>query len=86
VRSTPPLSEKGFIKVLNLRYNFTKGISEELKELYPNIVPAPRPEGAKHLIHPEWLAGFVDGEGHFSIVTVEKESTNISPSSISYKV
>jgi hypothetical protein len=88
LKNESPLSEQGFINILNLRYNLNKGISEELKELYPNLVPAsrvetPEPEG---VIHPEWLAGFVDGEGHFSVITVEKESTNISPSPISYKV
>lgn len=40
-RVVPKLSEKGFIKVMNLRYNYNKGISEELKGLYPSLVPVP---------------------------------------------
>ena len=77
------LSEQGFIKVLNLRYNINNGISEELKALYPNLVPVVRPEVPTGVIHPEWLVGFVDGEGSFNVVTVEKIS---SVASISYKV
>lgn len=77
------LNEQGFIKVLNLRYNLNNGISEELKGLYPNLVPVVRPEVPAGVIHPEWLVGFVDGEGSFNVITVEKIS---SAASISYKV
>lgn len=54
-----PLSEQGFINILNLRYNLNRGISEELKELYPNLVPVARPEVPEREIQPEWLVGFV---------------------------
>ncbi len=80
-----PLSEQGFINILNLRYNLNRGISEELKELYPNLVPVARPEVPEREIQPEWLVGFVDGEGSFSVVTVEKRSSK-APSMFSYKV
>lgn len=76
------LSEQGFIKILNLRYNLNKGISEELKGLYPNLIPVLRPEVPEGVIHPEWLVGFVDGEGSFNVITVEK----ISNAASSYKV
>lgn len=80
------LSEKGFIKVLNLRYNLNNGISEELKVLYPNLIPISRPEVPEGVIYPEWLLGFVDGEGSFNVVTVEKMSNAAPTLSISYKV
>jgi hypothetical protein len=54
-----------------------------LKGLYPNLVPVVRPEVPAGVIHPEWLVGFVDGEGSFNVITVEKIS---SAASISYKV
>jgi hypothetical protein len=63
-----------------------KGISEELKELYPNLVPVPRPEVSERVIHPEWVVGFVDGEGSFNVITVEKRSTLAPELSSSYKV
>ena len=82
------LSEEEFIKILNLRYYLNKGISEELKELYPNLTPVTRPEVPEREIQPEWLVGFVDGEGSFNVITVEKKSSESSskPTSTSYKV
>jgi hypothetical protein len=86
LKDESPLSEKGFIKVLNFRYNLNNGISEELKGLYPNLEPVTRPEVPEGIIHPEWLVGFVDGEGSFNIITVEKKSSGNSELSSSYKV
>lgn len=86
IKEEPHLSEQGFMKILNLRYYLNNGISEELKELYPNLVPVPRPEVPERRIDPEWIVGFVDGEGHFSIITVEKRSTMGSELSSNYKV
>ena len=86
IKEETPLSEEGFIKVLNLRYNLNKGISEELKGLYPNLVPVRIPEVPEVVIHPEWLVGFVDGEGSFNVITVEKMSNAASTLSTSYKV
>jgi len=86
LKEESPLSEQGFIKVLNFRYNLNKGISEELKVLYPNLEPALRLEVPEGVIHPEWLVGFVDGEGSFNVITVEKKSNAASTLSISYKV
>ena len=56
-----------------------------MKELYSNLVPVARLEVPEREILPEWLTGFVDGEGNFSIVTVEKKSSD-APSISSYKV
>ena len=78
-------TEEGFIKILSLRYFLNKGISEELKELYPNLVPVERPIVPEREISPEWLVGFVDGEGSFSVITSEvKTSSSTTP--ISRKV
>jgi len=73
-------TEEGFLKVLNLRYT---GISEDLKKLHPNLVPVDRP--AERDISPEWLVGFVDGEGSFNIFTEEKlTSSKTTPGPPSY--
>ncbi len=69
-------TEEGFLNVLNLRYNLNKGISEELKELYPNLVPVDRPFVPERDISPEWLAGFVDGEGSFNVITTETKTSS----------
>ena len=87
IKNESSLSEQGFIKILNLRYYLNNGISEELKELYPNLVPVMRPEVPERKIQPEWLVGFIDGEGSFNIITVEKKSSDApSMPNTSYKV
>ena len=86
IKEEPSLSEQGFMKILNLRYYLNNGISEELKGLYPNLVPVSRPEVPERAIHPEWIVGFVDGEGSFSVITVEKRSTMGPELSSNYKV
>lgn len=86
LKDESPLSEKGFIKVMNLRYDLNKGISEELKGLQPSLVPVARPEVPKVEIHPEWLVGFVDGEDRFNVITVEKKSAGDYELLSSYKV
>jgi hypothetical protein len=53
IKEEPSLSEQGFMKILNIRYYLNKEISEELKKLYPNIVPVPKPEVPEREIHPE---------------------------------
>lgn len=70
--------QEGFLQVLNLRYNLNKGISKELKQLYPNLVPVARPIVPEREISPEWLVGFVDGS--FNIITqVVKTSSLTTP-------
>ncbi|RMZ69689.1 LAGLIDADG endonuclease [Pyrenophora seminiperda CCB06] len=86
LKEEPRLSEKGFNKILNLRYNLNLGMSEELKVLYPDLIPVPRPEVPEGVIHPQLLVGFVDGEGSFNVVTVEKMSNAASTLSTTYKV
>jgi hypothetical protein len=43
VSSGAHLTEVGFINLLALKASSNKGFSDELKEVYPNIVPADRP-------------------------------------------
>lgn len=71
-------TEEGFLKVLNLRYNLNKGISEELKELFPSLLPVEKPLVPEREISPEWLVGFVDGEGSFNILTEEKITSSLT--------
>jgi len=53
LKNESTLSEQGFKKILSLRYYLNTGISEELKELYPNLVPVARPEVPEREILPE---------------------------------
>lgn len=71
-------SQEGFKNVLSLQYYHNKGISAELKGLYPNLLPIDRPVVPKREISPEWLVGFVDGEGCFSVITKEEKTSSLT--------
>jgi hypothetical protein len=52
-----------------------KGLSSDLKRIFPNTNPIARPiidfEG---IPHPNWLVGFVDGEGCFYVKIKKNKS------------
>jgi hypothetical protein len=53
---------------LSLRTNLNTGTSEKLQNAFPNIIPIPRPTFLLQDIYdPQWLTGFIDGEGCFII-------------------
>nr|ATI20443.1 GIY-YIG endonuclease [Juglanconis juglandina] len=78
-------TEEGFIKVLNLRYNLNLGISEEVKKFFPSLLPVEKPLVPEREISPEWLVGFIDGEGSFNIITEDK-ITSSSTTPVTRKV
>ena len=64
----------GLKKILSIKAVFhpNNGLSENLSAAFPNIVPYIRPQKVvPELIipatHPNWIAGFVDAEGCFSV-------------------
>lgn len=75
---------ENFYKILNLKVNHNKGISEELLNTFPNITPIPRP------VFPfigipdaQWLVGFIDGEGCF-IIDIQKRIDRPNPTVVLY--
>lgn len=78
------INNKGAKKALSLDYitrlisiksALNWGLSDVLKEAFPDIVPVLRAEieSPKH-ISPQWLAGFIDGEGCFYILVSKSKS------------
>jgi len=64
------LSLENFKKILGLRVNLNSGISEKLKEAFPDIIPILKPfVTLQDIPDPHWLTGFIDGEGCFIINT-----------------
>lgn len=62
------LISNSFEKILSLRANLNLGMSEKLKKSFPDIMPVPRIEVPFPVIlEPNWLTGFIDGEGCFFI-------------------
>jgi len=71
------LTKEGLKKVLSLKASFNKGLSDELKTVFTDIVPALRPQISNPKIQdPYWISGFVDGEGCF-YVSLTNNSTGI---------
>jgi hypothetical protein len=66
------------------------GLSKDLKEVFTDVKPIDRPVvKLPSTIDPNWLAGFIEGEGNFSIMVSGSPTTcpSLSPSShIFYKI
>jgi len=70
LNSKAHLELEGIRKVLSFKASMNNGLSETLKSYFPDIIPATRPLiSFQKIDNPNWLAGFVDGEGCFSVET-----------------
>jgi hypothetical protein len=75
IKQKEHLTQVGFEKILALKYNLNKGLSDELKFSFPNIRCVIKPEYKFNGIpNPFWISGFVSGDSTFS-VSIEN-STN----------
>ena len=62
------LTPEGLRKIIAIKASINNGLSEALKEAFPDIMPAMRPERKNISIYnPQWLAGFTSGEGSFGV-------------------
>lgn len=67
----------GIQSIVNIRASMNLGLSELLKEYFPDTIPANRSLITNQEIpDPEWIGGFTSGDGCFS-VKVRKGSTRI---------
>jgi LAGLIDADG endonuclease len=68
VKEKEHLTVEGLRKILSLKGSLNNGLSTKLKVAFPNIEIVERPYiDAPQGFDPNWLAGFTDGEGCFSI-------------------
>jgi len=71
------LSEEGLRSIVSIRASMNLGLSDELKVAFPDIIPVPRPLiKEKKINNPNWLAGFIYGEGCFFFIDIYKSKTN----------
>lgn len=69
------LTEEGLLNIVSMRASLNKGLSDKLKANFPDIVPAIKLSVPFVSIKdPEWLAGFITGEGCF-LVDIYKAKT-----------
>jgi hypothetical protein len=91
IKSGEHLTEKGLIKILELKSCLNLGLSIKLKEAFPNIKPINRPEYTfKGIPNPWWVSGFVNGDGSFHIQIRRlhrkiKESNTILNNTVIYR-
>ena len=70
VQNKEHLTPQGLEKIIAIRASMNNGLSEELKDNFPNIVPVDRPVVENTVERdPNWLAGFTSAEGCFLIRT-----------------
>nr|YP_009327824.1 hypothetical protein [Epichloe festucae]YP_010564198.1 hypothetical protein OYW92_mgp42 [Epichloe bromicola]APB96783.1 hypothetical protein [Epichloe festucae]APB96843.1 hypothetical protein [Epichloe hybrida]UYX62182.1 hypothetical protein [Epichloe bromicola] len=61
------LTNDGLLKLIALKASSNWGLNQTLKETFTNIVPITRVQPDNKIPSPEWLLGFVSGEGNFMI-------------------
>jgi hypothetical protein len=77
IKQKQHLTQDGFEKILELKYNINKGLNDNLMAAFPNIIPVDRPQYIfTGIPDPFWLAGFVSGDSTFC-VSIEKSNNKI---------
>jgi hypothetical protein len=76
------LSTKGLNQIINIKASMNLGLSDLLKSEFNDFIPVERQIiNTENIPDPNWISGFVNGEGNFD-VRVTQQSTN----KIGYKV
>lgn len=70
IQNKEHLTLEGIEKIISFKSSLNWGLSDKLKEAFPNIIATPRPEFIfKNIPDPFWVSGFTSGDGSFNIVT-----------------
>jgi hypothetical protein len=78
VKRKEHLTIKGFHEIIAIKASMNLGLSEKLKQHFPNINPLSRPVSViTEIKDPYWLAGFTEGEGCFLIMIQKSPSHKI---------
>jgi len=81
------LTEKGLLNIVSIRASLNRGLSDQLINSFPGIIPAIKPAVSSISIKdPQWLAGFVTGEGCFMVSTYKSKTNTGVGVSLRFKV
>lgn len=71
------LTNEGFNEILSIKVPINLGLSDKLKIIFPNIIPINRPLiKFSNIPDPNWLSGFISGDGSFEI-NISKSSSSL---------
>nr|YP_009663730.1 hypothetical protein [Dactylella tenuis]QCW06867.1 hypothetical protein [Dactylella tenuis] len=72
IKNEEHLTEEGLFKLVTLKSTLNRGLPNNVKEKFSNIIPIERPEYKfKGIADSNWVAGFTSGDGSFNIKTTE---------------
>nr|WVH38330.1 LAGLIDADG endonuclease [Trametes versicolor] len=78
IKQREHLTEKGLLRLIGLKSSLNWGLSDNLKEAFPNVAIVNRPEYKFNFIpDPYWVAGFTSGDGSFHL-NIKKSDTSVS--------
>lgn len=68
------LTSSGFRDILSIRASLNKGLTDNLLNAFPDIIPIDRPVNqiTDSPLHPNWITGFTEGDGTFYISSSSK--------------
>jgi hypothetical protein len=76
IKQKQHLTQEGLEKIVALKCNLNKGLSDDLMKAFPNIVPTVIPPYKfKGIPNPFWISAFVSGNSTFNI-SLEKNNNN----------
>lgn len=68
IKSKDHLTRGGLQAIVNLKASMNSGLTDKVKNLFPNTVPVNRPEfKVENIPDSNWLAGFSEGESCFFV-------------------
>ena len=72
------LTIDGLLSIIALKASMNLGLSEDLSEAFPNIIPENRPQVINQIIqYVNWFIGFTLAEGNFQVSLMKSENTKI---------
>ena len=73
ISSNEHITNKGLLKLVELKSSLNKGLSKTLQEKFPEVLINKRIEYKfEGIPGPTWISGFVSGDGSFNVITTQK--------------
>jgi hypothetical protein len=68
IKNKDHLIKEGLLQIINIKASMNLGLSDIIKYNFNNIIPVDRPIiKTDNILDPNWITGFVNGEGSFDI-------------------